>query len=830
MFGGALIIFVVAFVYYFLNTFMVTEREYAVYSAIEEPELPVISVVVDGRDINFMSGYRQDLGNEVASDCITPLPEDRQLQLHIHCYETEALEMSYEIRSLDTEHFIERTSINEFTSQADGELTVILPIQNMIQPDTQYLLNFKMDMGEEIINYYTKIIWPSTDDIYQMIDTALGFSEKSFDSNAARDLSLYLESNPSADTSSYATVNLDSGFNQITFGSTGMELSSDLHIKVKEYSGIMSAVEISYFSQTPAEANLNPDTYYNTDEFTMRMGSERVYMMKFQRKTNQIFSGNKHLFSGMRINLGIANEEVLQAIKSESLQYIAFKSGRELWIYDQNNKDAVNVFTFRSENDTLRADNDDHDIKILSLNDEGVLDFVVYGYINRGRHEGYNGIIYYRYDQETKSVSELFFMPLATSFENIKVELNELCIKSDTGMFYFKQNETVMAIDLTSNEIVNVVSDLATNRYAVSEDQTKVAWIEGTNYAANSIKLMDIMTGTTQSITGSSNEILSVVNFFGTDLIYGVSLPEDESRANGRIVALPMRALRIIAPDLTLIMQYEKAGLYLDNIEIEGDRIHIGQYKRDDSSGEYNFTSRDTIVSNAQSSEDISSCLATDTDDTKKTVYYIELDKNIRTTRTLTVEAPANISYQNSGTLEIVQTPSTSERRYMAYAYGSLKGVRYSLKEAIDLIYDDMGWIEDENAAVIYARADRGSSTYLQDPLSLAQPLLMNVASGFNGDTLTQDGYIVMDAYGVELDRLLNFVYKGCPILAYLNEQEYCLIYSYDSSSIGVFYPSAEEATEAQNIAENMSNEDAAMLFNLAHNNFIVFRSYEAAS
>lgn len=815
-------IFVAAVFYYFVNTYMVTEREYAVYSSIEEPTLPVISAIVDGKDINLMPAYRQELSNKIANDSITPIPEDRRLMLHIQCYETPALEMSYEIRSLDTEHFIERTTVEEFINEANGEITAVLPIQNMINRDTPYLLIFKMDMGEEIINFYTKIIWPSTDDIYQMINVATDFSEKSFDAEAFQDLAIYLESDPTADTSTFGTTNLGSGFSQITWGDTGMELLGNIHTKVKAYDGIMAAVEVSYFSQMGTEAGLNPDIFYNTDEFTLRMGSDRVYMMDFERQTNQIFNGSKHFFSGLRINLGITNEESLEAVKSESLRYLAFKSGRELWIYDQTGKEAINVFSFRSQEDTLRADNDDHDIKILSLNDEGILDFVVYGYINRGRHEGYNGIIYYRYNQESKTLSEIFFMPILNSFENLKAELDELCVVNGTGIFYFKQNEAVMAVDLNSLEIVNVVSNLTKDSYDISDDQTEIAWLDGAFYEPNRIRIMNIMNGNTQTIDGSSNEILSVVSFFDQDFIYGISKTGDEASTNGRIVALPMRKLRIMDPDMTLVMEYEKEGIFLDNIQIENDRIHVGQYRQDEETGEYTFLSRDTIVSTGSLSQE-QNIIQTDNDEIKKRIYYINLDESIRTTRTLNVEAPANVSYQDSGIVEFSQTELSEEKKYFSYSRGRLKGISYHLRDAIELIYDEMGWVVDENSTIIYSRSDRASSHTVQDPLRSAEPIIISVSDSFEKDTNSQDGYIIMDAYGIELDRILYYVYKDCPVLAFLNENEYCLIYSYTGSGIGVYHPTFDMEAESNVNDESMLYEDATMYFDLFHNNFIVF-------
>ena len=58
----------------------------------------------------------------------------------------------------------------------------------------------------------------------------------------------------------------------------------------------MSAVEVRYETESPSESE-NPDRYYNVDEFTMRTGSERMYMMNYHRYTTQIFEGNKQFIS-----------------------------------------------------------------------------------------------------------------------------------------------------------------------------------------------------------------------------------------------------------------------------------------------------------------------------------------------------------------------------------------------------------------------------------------------------------------------------------------------------------------------------------------------------
>ncbi len=817
--AAAVIVFFASFVYYFANNFMVAEREYAVYSHMEEPYLPIIYVICNGIDINPMHGYIQDMGNSAAGDLITPLNADRSLSIRIE-YGVESIAgISYEIRSLDLGHFIENTAIDRFSYDENGNINIDLPIQNMIAEDTPYLLNIKLDLGENTVNYYTRIIWTEDTAIYDMVDTAVDFTTKSFDYEAARDLTMYLETDPSADNSSFATVELSSSFSQITWGSTGMEPDSDLIINIKEYDGIMAAVEIVYTSKAVISGS-NEEFYHNTDEYTMRAGTDRIYMMNFQRKTNQIFDGKKYLFAGNRISLGIVNEDEIQTMVSENTRYIAFKSGKELWVYDQQDMKAVNVFSFRSETDMVRAGYDKHDIKILSIDDNGNIDFVVYGYINRGRLEGWNGIIYYRYDSDTDTIREIFSISRTETFEVIKSELDELCVKNSAGMFYLKQNDAVTAIDLTSLEMLNIVSGLSGDNYAISSDETKIAWVEGGNEAGNQIKLMDINTGSPITIQTDGDEILRVIAFYGQDLIYGYSRPEDVWSVNGRDMGYPMNKIEITDMSLETVMSYEREGLYLDGITIEGDRIQITQYRKTDDLGSYQFAGRDTIVSSTSEEDIYRERVTSENSGNKKKVYYISLDGTIRSTRSLDISAPENISFEGARTMELGGNTAVSQNiRYYAYANGRLCGTSYMLNDAIDMIYDDMGYVRDKNSVVVYSRSDRTTTKTLRDPYSLAQYAMPEIEDGFSRDVITESGYIVMNAVGMELNRLLYYVGKGYPAIAYLEDGQYCMIYGYTGTEVMLYY-TEDEHTEA------MTLEDAALYFERYDNLFVVFRDY----
>ena len=58
------------------------------------------------------------------------------------------------------------------------------------------------------------------------------------------------------------------------------------------------------------------------------------------------------------------------------------------------------MFTFADgSNDDVRADYGKHNVKVLAASDEGDVDFLVYGYMNRGTYEGQMGVVFYHYDE-----------------------------------------------------------------------------------------------------------------------------------------------------------------------------------------------------------------------------------------------------------------------------------------------------------------------------------------------------------------------------------------------------------------------------------------------
>ncbi len=165
----------------------------------------------------------------------------------------------------------------------------------------------------------------------------------------------------------------------------------------------------------------------------------------------------------------------------------------------------VRVFTFdSSRDDGVRSNYNKHDVKILSVQDNGTVDFLVYGYMNRGKYEGRMGIVFYSYDWAQDTVNEKFYLPATESFEKIREDVNNLSYLSANNMMYLMVEGSVYGIDLKSNESLVVAQGLTEGSFAVSGDGSRVAWQEGSKlYESDKVHVMDFNTAQKQEIVGA---------------------------------------------------------------------------------------------------------------------------------------------------------------------------------------------------------------------------------------------------------------------------------------------------------------------------------------
>lgn len=812
--GILFLIFIAALVIYFVSARNTMEKENTVYTSMEEPSLPVVYTKLNGKEINCLHGYMQDMGNQAARDSISVLPENRELGIKITEYGNTITGISYEVRNLSLDRLIERTDITEWDS-SEGITTAVLPIQNLLMRNEPYYLTLNVSTSESQIRYYTRIVWPDNNYAYDMVSLAEEFSRKSLDYEQARELVSYLETNDTEDNSSLGHVTIRASFSHLTWDGLDVEMAGEPQVTLQEFDGIMGQVKVRYTVAITESDNTR--TLVDTeDNFTMKWNEKRIYLMNYERNANEMFTGEREAFSGKRILLGITNDNMIKSVKSPKSRYLAFKTGGDLWCYDQTDNELVRIFTFdSSKDDGIRSRYDRHDVKILSVQEDGTVDFLVYGYMNRGKYEGRMGVIYYSYDAEKDTVNEKFYLASSESFEKVREDVNNLSYLSQNSMMYLMLEGSVYGIDLKSNESLVVAQGLTKGSFAVSGDGSRIAWQDGASlYESEKVHVMDFNTAQKQEIAGAEGDFVRVLGFVGNDLIYGFSSSGDKWIVNGRTKGMPMYAMYIVDNEMQVESEYRKDGIYISDVVAEDGRIHLKRLVRL-SENQYMYQDQDTIVCNQKVDDGKLKGIGYFASQDRGRVYYVQADSDLNGDK-VDISAPKAFSYEFSSTLDISYASTAQADAGMvfhAYGGGHYLGSSRSFSTAVDMAYGQMGFVTDGNQHIVWDRINRGPIRNIKSPVEEARKMTKYLES-FDGSRMYEEGLILIDAGGCSLNQILYYIDKGIPVIAYVDAGRYVLLSGYDQYNVTLYDPQTQETTK-------MGLNDATEYFKVLQNDFL---------
>jgi len=415
------------------------------------------------------------------------------------------------------------------------------------------------------------------------------------------------------------------------------------------------------------------------------------------------------------------------------------------------------------------------------------MDFIVYGYQNRGSHEGEFGVVGYHYDEAENALNERFFIPVSCAFEQLAADIGTLAYQSENQMLYLYLNHAIYGIDLTSNESMVVADALEDGSFAVSSDQARIAWQEGGSlYEAQEILLMDLESGEKRSIRGAEGEYVRTLGFVGRDLVYGMAKPDALWVVNGRARDLPMYAVEIMNDQMQVETRYERAGYCVAGVEVEGSRIHLRRVAHTGGSS-YAEAQEDTIVCNAEMGPDNLDGIGWYASQDKGKLYFVQVDQEIRTNRRPEIRVPRKISRDNAEKLELKSLYEFQGRQYFAYGGGRLLGSFAAFPDAVEAAYDRMGIVVDDAHQILWDRVNRPNAATVRDPASEYTALMRRLQEG--GGRGLADGEVLLDARGIGMMQMLYFIGRGVPVLGYTDEGSCLLLSAYDTYNVTIYDP-----------------------------------------
>lgn len=817
------VIFLLALTVYFTLSQRKSRNDVA-YTAIEDANLPIVYMQMFGRQMNCLYGFLEDNPAASGRNVLTVLPEDRNLNVSFHDVQSKVTGMQYEIRSLDGERLVERTALETWT-QDGGTVNTVLPIQNLLTKEEEYMMTLAIVTEEQqAVYYYTRIVWSDNAYLQDMLSVAEDFSSKTMDYETAKELTTYLETDPMTDNTSLGRVTLKNSFSQLTWRGMKMQREGEIFVNLKELQGIMGVIQMNYVASRTKEDG--EKEYFDVVEtFTLKWNAQRIYMMDYDRRMNQIFSGEEDLYSDKRIMLGISDGEELSQVSDASGLYKAFVANRALWLWhydaEKEKESCTKVFAFRKSEEDLRANFDHHGIKVLSVSEAGTIDFLVYGYMNRGNHEGTTGVAVYRYESEDNTLTERLYLPSEEDYYRLRQDVNQLSFLSGAQVLYLRMDHAVYAVDLTSREYMVVADGLTEENFAVSGGGSRIAWQEGKDlYASEQLQVMDLETGIKRDVSCGDGAVIRLVGFVGQDLVYGLAKKGERLMAAGREVGLPLYALEIVGENMEVLTRYEKPGVFITDVEIRDSRVHL--MKMAGGGDGYVKTEEDTLVCNEQVTRDPLEGMGYLAAQEEGRLYFVQLDGTGKKNSGIRLHVPKKVVAEEENEIILKANKTLKMKEYYAYSEGRMQGAFVSFEKAVQAAYEGMGIVTDQYGRVCWVRANRPVTSTVKDIQNYVPKVQRYLEELAQGLRTSADGTEIIDARGCTLNQVLYFIYAGNPVSAYVGGGNRVLIYGYDQYNISYMWNPGTEGS----YTDKMGLNDAAAFFAAnGGNDFICFLS-----
>ncbi len=822
------VIFVLAVIIF---SFMTNQTNEDLTTEMSEATLPVLTLYDGETPINELYGYTVKMDAAYMRDTITPIPEDYLLPVTIQTYHTAVDSISYEIRSLDAERLIADSDVTAYTENK-GIISMQLKIQNLLETGQEYLLVIKLESGDNVVYYYTRIMQSPDCYVSECVEFVKDFNDTTFNSETVGTLSTYLEK-ATGDNTTLQYVTLNNSLNQIGWADfNGTRLTTPVP-SIKEITPTYNVIVLDYVV-TRVDEN-GQSEYYNVEEYyRVRYTSTRMYLLNFERTVEEIFRGENDSFSENNIMLGIRSGEV-EYQANEAGNTVAFVQEGELWSYNEVENTLAKVFSFRGyEGIDDRENYGEHDIKIVSIDEAGSIDYIVYGYMNRGIHEGQVGIAVYHYDSLANTNEEQVFLPSDQSYEVMKSELGQLMYVTEGSVFYIMVDGTVYGIDLNTLETRALVEGLSDETVAISDSNRFLAWIDTSEgKESDTLHVIDFTTEKVTDITEGTGKYLKPLGFMQEDFVYGIANADDVVVDAAGNTLFPMYQVKIIdtgSKDHEVLKTYEKSGYYVQGITISGYTIYLNRIQNNGTA--YVDADQDMIM-NREGDSLKQVDITTFSTDEKETQVQIVMAEPVSEKKTK-ILTPKETILEEKREVSLEKEQTTD--RYYVYVKGDVILTTDSVSEAIISANDKMGVVIGDNQKYVWKRSRKTASAAFSDIkvgeedstggsiVQCVNAMLEKEGINISVSALVEQGETpkqilintlkdaaVLDLTGCTVDEILYYVSNGYPVFAMTGTFDAVLVIGYDANNVVLYNPltgtSYKQAiTDADTMFENAGN------------------------
>lgn len=747
---------------------------------------PDIFISMGNRKINLLKAYKNKISKNIFNDTLSILPKDRNLELNFYNNQKEILNISYEIRDED-ENLIEKTSL-ENTVYKQEQFSMKLPIQNLILDNKDYMLKIKVLFGNNVdvtkdideVYYYTRIRAYDSDVFLDMINLADDFSLRNFDYEEAKKNTIYLETDGNMANFSLSEVNLKSNFNVLTYNKLNLIPLETRNIRLLSYDGYIGVVSIKSLAKR-VESKDRIEYYHINEKFIFRKGEERIYILDYSRKMQEIFEAKEYNFTGSRIAFGINSLEELDSKISDDKRHLSFVSNSNIFVFDSK-ENKLKKIIYKNPNDNYRYIEDDYSVKILSVDLENLY-FLSYGYFR----EDLAGIGFklYKYNFESNVLKEILLVNTETTLDELSEDISNNVYLNENKILYLKNRDTFYSFGLNTNEKKIELDSLSSKNFKFDSILGKVAYVEN-----NKLYLKDLDSQEIIEKEFSDNIMVDIVGFVNEDLIISLSDELKYLDKNTKENKAYFKQIQILSKNFEVIKSYEKDN-YLSNIRIEDSIIKFDILDR------YNYSK---VV-------DIDSIVPSKKINTKEYISYYADDRKIKF---YYIETPKKYKASN---VKVIKTKKDIKAKPIVEDIDGKFNIN---------VYEVMNKNGRISTYTKFSDAIKKANNELSPIMNFGKKIYYRLETQISHennieDILDKELNISESLISLNLRDILYFIGKGNSILAYDNDEKKYIIYAYDKFNISVY-------DFESNTRYKIGKDDANMKFSLGGNKFYILK------
>ncbi len=767
--------------------------------------LPVVTFLQGEIPVNELHGHTVRMNEESMASNIVQLGENREVSFQINRFDRHLAEVALEVRSHDGARLIEKIEVADF-EENEEYIRVDTALKDLLEAEKEYALVVVLteEEGRESY-YYTRCIWGAELKAAEKVSFVKDFHETTFDKAAAVELKKYLESNAEGDNTTLHRVNIHSSFHQVTWGDLTVTPVTEPVIDILELGRDTGSFELK--SMVSAEEGKNINYYMVKEYYRIRYTPSRIYMLDFDRTMTQLPDIEGDIYGNDKIMLGISGSNV-QLQESEDGNFLAFEAAGRLAAYNvKANKISLLYSFYDKENWDVRTLYDAHDIKIFDVDEYGNVKFAVYGYFNRGKHEGKTGVSVYFYDSAMNTIEEMVHLPYDKSWQALLCDVEKLCFLNRNGKFYVYLDQGVHVVDLETMEMQKLADMQTDDSLYTSEDHKIVLWNQ-----ADALQIMNLETEAQFKIPVKSGERMQAMGFMGSDVIYGV-VRESEiiDDASGRDV-LPMYKVVISDASGSILKEYEEENIYTLSVDVVDNQITLNRIKRTEE-GAFAETVPEHIVNNEELTIGKNK-VVTAAIDVYETITQIQVKKTIDE-GSLQILTPKEVIFEGNREVE-AEEKEEKAKLYYVYNQHGVDEIYFDPAAAIRLAYETSGRVVDETGKTVWFKGNRVTRNQI---MAITEPEQVDVRDSlavcldtilkFEGITAQSASMIeegkdalsilkehltgaqTADLTGCPMDAVLYFTNKDIPVLGILKSGEAVLITGFNEFNIVVFEPAS---------------------------------------